>query len=91
MWRGHHTWVMSGFESIGDPAIHPDFAVTGILVLDPLFPYGSETWGPSPAPNSLVSPDQLAAQFVVREPRRWSGEYPAGYYLVLPVAETAWR
>jgi hypothetical protein len=85
MWRGRHAWVMSGFESVGDPALRPDFSVTGIRVLDPLYPHGSGTWGPSPLPNSLLTPEQLAAQFVIREPRRWSGELAAGYLLVLPV------
>jgi hypothetical protein len=87
MWRGRHAWVMSGFESLGDPAQFPEFSVTGIRVLDPLHPNGSEQWGPSPAPNSLLTPEQLATQFVVREPRRWSGDLPTGYLLVLPLAE----
>ncbi|UEL27931.1 hypothetical protein [Pseudarthrobacter sp. L1SW] len=86
MWRGRHAWVMSGFESIGDPARFQDFAVTGVRVQDPLYPHGSGQWGPSPAPNSLLTPEELATQFVVREPRRWSSELPAGYLMVLPVA-----
>jgi hypothetical protein len=84
MWRGRHAWVMSGFESVGDPAIHADFTVTGVHVLDPLHPHGSGTWGPSPQPNGLLSPDELATQFVIREPRRWSSNLGAGYLLVLP-------
>jgi hypothetical protein len=90
MWSGRHAWVMSGFESIGDPAIHAEFHVTGVRVLDPLFPHGSGMWGASPAPNSLLSPEELATQFVIREPRRWSTELGTGYFLVLPVtaAET---
>lgn len=87
MWRGRHVWVMSGFESLGDPEQFPEFSVTGIRVQDPLYPYGSQQWGPSPAPNTLLSPEQLATQFVVREPRRWSSDLPAGYLLVLPLAE----
>jgi hypothetical protein len=87
MWRGRHAWVMSGFESVGDPNQFPEFSVTGIRILDPLHPHGSEQWGPSPAPNSLLTPEQLATQFVVREPRRWSGDLPTGYLLVLPLAE----
>ena len=86
MWSGRHAWVMSGFESVGDPALFPEFSVTGIRVQDPLYPHGSGQWGPSPAPNSLLTPEELATQFVVREPRRWSSELPAGYLLVLPVA-----
>jgi hypothetical protein len=87
MWRGRHAWVMSGFESLGDPHQFPEFSVTGVRVLDPLHPHGSGQWGPSPAPNSLLTPEQLATQFVVREPRRWSSELPTGYLLVLPVAQ----
>jgi hypothetical protein len=33
-----------------------------------------------------LTPEELATQFVVREPRRWSSGLPAGYLLVLPVA-----
>jgi hypothetical protein len=83
MWRGRHAWVMSGFESIGDPAIHPDFQVTGVRVLDPLYPYGSGVWGPSPEPNSLLTPDELGLQFVIRE-ARGTMQVPTGYVLILP-------
>lgn len=38
MWRGRHVWVMSGFESFGDPDQLPDFSVTGICVQDPHYP-----------------------------------------------------
>jgi hypothetical protein len=87
MWSGRHAWVMSGFESVGDPTQFQEFSVTGIRVQDPLYPYGSGQWGPSPEPNSLLTPEQLATQFVVREPRRWSSDLPAGYLLVLPQAQ----
>ena len=85
MWSGRHAWVMSGFQSLGDPAQFPEFTVTGIHVQDPLYPHGSGQWGPSPAPNSLLTPEALATQFVAREPRRWSSGMPAGYPLVLPL------
>jgi hypothetical protein len=84
MWRGRHAWVMSGFESRGDPALTDDFTVTGVRVLDPLFPHGSSLWGPSPSPNSLVTPGQLAADFVIRDRRNWSMNVTPGYLLVLP-------
>ena len=84
MWRGRHAWVMSGFESRGDPARTDDFVVTGIRVLDPLYPHGSSIWGPSPRPNDLITPRELAADFLVRVPRNWSLDVPAGWLLVLP-------
>ena len=86
MWRGRHAWTMSGFESIGEPSVNPDFQVTGVRVVDPLYPYGSGTWGPSPQPNQLLSPEDLAIQFVFREQRRWSAHIPSGWLLVLPLA-----
>jgi hypothetical protein len=86
MWRGRHAWVMSGFESIGDPAIHDDVTVTGVRVLDPLYPHGSRVWGESPAPNALISPETLARQFVLRDSRRVNLGVGPGYLLVLPVA-----
>ena len=86
MWRGRHVWVMSGFESLGDPGQFAQFPVTGIRVQDPLYPYGDQRWGPSPTPNALLTPEQLATQFVVREPGRWSANLPTGYMLVLPLA-----
>ena len=89
MWRGRHAWVMSGFESTADPRTFDDFDVTGIRVLDPLYPHGSSVWGRSPKPNSLVSPDTLAKQFVLRDSTRVNLGVPPGYLLVLPVAPEA--
>jgi hypothetical protein len=85
MWRGRHAWVMSGYESVGDPAIHDDFEVTGVRVLDPLHPHGSRVWGPSPAPNALISLETLGRQFVMRDSTRVNLGVPPGYLLVLPV------
>jgi hypothetical protein len=76
---------MSGFTSLGDPAATEDFEVTGVYVLDPLFPHGSSRWGPSPKPNSLLTPAQLGEQFVARTSGRIDLGVPPGYLLILPV------
>jgi hypothetical protein len=89
MWRGRHAWVMSGFESTADPRTFDDFDVTGIRVLDPLYPHGSSVWGRSPRPNSLVSPETLGRQFVLRDSTRVNLGVPPGYLLVLPVVPQA--
>ena len=89
MWRGRHAWVMSGFESTADPRAFDDFDVTGIRVLDPLYPHGSSVWGRSPRPNSLVSPETLGRQFVLRDSTRVNLGVPPGYLLVLPVVPEA--
>ena len=85
MWRGRHAWVMSGFEATADPRRFDNFEVTGIRVLDPLYPHGSSVWGPSAKPNSLVSPAILAKQYVLRDSTRVNLGVPPGYLLILPV------
>ena len=79
MWKGRHAWVMSGFTSDADPRAGDDFDVTGVRVLDPLYPHGSSVWGASPKPNSLLTPAKLGKQFVFREPRRVNLGVPPGY------------
>jgi len=86
MWKGRHAWVMSGFTSDADPRAGDGFDVTGVRVLDPLYPHGSSLWGVSPKPNSLLTPAKLGEQFVFREPRRVNLGVPPGYLLILPVA-----
>ena len=61
--------------------------VTGINVLDPLYPHGDDVWGPSPLPNALLTPDELGLQFKAREARNWGPESPAGYVMVMPMTE----
>ncbi len=84
MWAGRHAWVMTGFESNGDPRRDEDAAVTRVRVMDPLYPHGSR-WGPSPAPNSLVRLKQLARQFVLRDRPDYDLGVAPGWLLVLPV------
>jgi hypothetical protein len=89
MWRGRHAWMMSGFTSDADPRATNDFTVTGINVLDPLYPKGSRTWGPSPEPGELITPEVLAEQFVIRDRGRMNLGVPPGYLLVLPTRGAA--
>jgi hypothetical protein len=89
VWRGRHAWLMSGFTSLGDPAVDKDFTVTGIHVLDPLYPHGDDVWGPSPVPSALLTPDELGRQFKARDIRNWGPESPAGYVMVMPMTEPA--
>lgn len=84
MWRGRHAWVMSGFTSLGDPGRDPSATITGIRVLDPLYPHGSRTWGPSPKPNALLAPAVLARQYVPRLRGRVDLGVPPGYLLIVP-------
>jgi hypothetical protein len=96
MWHGRHAWVMSGFEATADPLKDATFKVTAAVVLDPLYPYGSKIWGPSPRPRQALSVAKLGRQFVPRRQGMWPGGVTTGpaaaqmaalsgkYVLVLP-------
>ena len=71
VWRGRHAWVMSGFEATGNPASTGDFRVTRAIILDPLYPYGSSVWGPSPSPRQDLTVAAGGRQFVPRG--QWPG------------------
>ena len=75
VWRGRHAWVMAGFTATADPRLTDDFEVTGVIILDPLYPYGSRTWGPSPRPRETLTIAELGRQFV---PRGSFGAMPGG-------------
>jgi hypothetical protein len=83
MWRGRHAWVMSGFTATADPRLTDDFEVTAAIVLDPLYPYGSRTWGPSPKPGQSLSVADLGRQFV---PRGYRSSLPGGGTEASPTA-----
>jgi hypothetical protein len=89
MWHGRHAWVMSGFQATTDP-LNPDSQITAALVEDPLYPFGSSIWGPSPAPGTALTPAELGRQFVPRRASShwpvtpWGAELAGKYVLVLP-------
>ena len=92
VWRGRHAWVMTGFQATADPLASDEFRVTRAIVMDPLYPYGSSVWGPSPRPGQAITPAVLGRQFVPRRMGSWSSGGPIGipsqlggkYVLVLP-------
>ena len=91
MWSGRHAWVMTGFTATADPHRNSQFSVTGAIVFDPLYPYGSATWGKSPQPGATLSLATLSKQFVPRRHGTWAGAIPgttdmsrlAGKYVIV--------
>jgi putative peptidoglycan lipid II flippase len=75
VWRGAHTWVMSGFTATADPALTNAFTVTAVRIEDVWYPRLSKLWGYSRKPDALVPVEQLSEDFLPwRRPR---GSYPA--------------
>jgi hypothetical protein len=90
VWRGRHAWVMSGFQATADPAVTDRFEVTAASILDPLYPHGSKTWGPSPKPGTWTPVERVGRQFVARgsgpSSARWlSSSLDGRWVLVLPI------
>jgi hypothetical protein len=92
MWQGRHAWVMSGFRAVPDASVLGGLRVTHAVVLDPLYPHGSRTWGASPRPGTALTIDDLGRQF---RPRRtgsfataWLAGFGGQYVLVLPYTPT---
>ena len=100
VWRGRHAWVMAGFRATADPKLTDDFKVLQVIVMDPLYPYGSAVWGPSPKPRQAISVSQLGRQFVPRSTRNfqagggtsaasaWSQSLSGKYVIVMPYTPT---
>ena len=86
VWRGAHSWVVSGFTATDDPAITDDFEVTALRIEDVWYPRFSTIWGYSRAPDALVPVERLPDDFLPWQRPR--GSYPdkdGRFVIVLPV------
>lgn len=85
VWRGAHSWVMSGFTATADPAFTNDFVVKKVHIQDTWYPYVSSIWGASRPPDTLVPVAALAEDYLqYRRPRaRWP-KRDGRYMLILP-------
>lgn len=87
VWRGAHSWVMSGFRATADPAATDDFTVTHVFIEDVWYPYVSSIWGKSRPPDSLVPVAALKEDYLKwrRPTRRYPG-MDGRFVTILPVA-----
>lgn len=82
VWSGRHAWVMGGYESTAP--LRSGGRVTRAVIYDPLYPYGSNVWGPSPRPGQAIALEALGRQFVPRRQSSRTGTLSGKYVLVLP-------
>ena len=86
VWRGAHSWVMSGFTASADPALTDDFNVTAVRIEDVWYPRFSTIWGYSRPPDASVPVVKLDEDFLPwKRPR---GVYPkkdGNFVTVIPV------
>ncbi len=86
VWRGAHSWVMSGFTASADPALTDDFTVSTVRIEDVWYPRLSSIWGYSRPPDSTYKVGDLDQDFLPW--KRPLGTYPKktdNYVIVVPV------
>ena len=86
VWRGAHSWVMSGFRATADPAVTDDYVVTGVVIEDVWYPWVSSIWGASEPPESLV-PCATSTRTISkwRRPTRRYADKDGRFVTILPV------
>jgi hypothetical protein len=85
VWRGAHSWVMSGFTATADPALTDQFTVTAVRIEDVWYPRYSNIWGRSRPPDALVPVGKLSEDF--KPWKRPQARYPAKdgrFVIVIP-------
>ena len=88
VWRGAHSWVMSGFQATADPAVTDDFTVTDVNIEDVWYQYVSSIWGKSRPPDALVPFDELKDDYLKwRRPTRRYRDMDGQFVTILPVPE----
>ena len=90
VWKGWHSWVVSGFTATADPALTDSFTVIAVNIEDVWYPRYSSLWsqsrkGMSRPPDSLVPVGALPEDYLP-----WvQGQYYPGrdglYVYVIPV------
>jgi putative peptidoglycan lipid II flippase len=64
VWKGWHSWVMSGFTATADPALTDNFTVTSVFIEDVWYPRVSTLWPKSRPPDSEVKVTALPPDYV---------------------------
>jgi putative peptidoglycan lipid II flippase len=84
VWRGWHSWVVSGFTATADPALTDKFTVLSVRIEDVWYPRVSTLWPKSRAPDADVPVSALAPDY---KPWLQSGTWPGRdgrYVYVIP-------
>jgi hypothetical protein len=87
VWKGAHSWVMSGFTATADPALTDRYTVTAVRIEDVWYPRFSTIWGYSNPPDTLVPVSALHLDYLPW--KRPTGKYPGKdgkFVLVIPTA-----
>jgi len=85
VWRGVHSWVMSGFTATADPAVTDTFVVTEVRIEDVWYPRFSTIWGDSRRPDARVPVARLPEDYLPWDLRRDYPDKDGKFVLVVPI------
>jgi hypothetical protein len=74
VWRGAHTWVMTGYRADADPLVFADATIRGAYIYDPWYPRISSIWGPSDPPGTFQDAAEMRRNYLPW--KRPEGRYP---------------
>jgi putative peptidoglycan lipid II flippase len=84
VWRGWHSWVVSGFTATADPATTDKYTVLSVRIEDVWYPRVSNLWPKSRGPDADVAVSALAPDY---KPWLQAGSWPGRdgmYVYVIP-------
>jgi hypothetical protein len=86
VWKGWHSWVMSGFTATADPALTDNFTVTTVFIEDVWYPRVSTLWPKSRAPDAEVKVTALPPDYVPWQQGKYYADREGLYVYVIPQA-----
>jgi hypothetical protein len=85
VWKGWHSWVVSGFTATADPARTDNFTVLSLRIEDVWYPRVSTIWPRSRPPDSDVPVSALGTDYVVWHQGKYYANREGDYVYVIPV------
>ncbi len=86
VWKGWHSWVVSGFTASADPAQTDSFTLISVRIEDVWYPRVSKLWPKSRPPDANVPVGALGTDYVPwHQGKIYSGR-EGNYVYVIPVA-----
>jgi putative peptidoglycan lipid II flippase len=84
VWKGWHSWVVSGFTATADPNVTDNFTVLSVRIEDVWYPRNSSLWPASRPPDSDVPVSKLSTDYVPWVEAKYFAGRDGEYVFVIP-------
>jgi putative peptidoglycan lipid II flippase len=85
VWKGWHSWVVSGFTATADPAMTDKFTVLSLRIEDVWYPRVSKLWPKSRPPDADVPVSALGTDYVTWVQAKFMQGRDGYFVYVIPV------